>query len=157
MICLGALVTFLVQSSSVFTATITPLVGAGVLTLERAYPLTLGSNIGKRFNQNTGKVHLKNVFICRYNHNWIIGCPYSWFKSIEGIVTDCFLSLLFQCHWNSYFLSVAISEITYSISKVIWRKSGQTQVNMPSFKHFTWNMINMYLWSFTGGSLFSTW
>ena len=77
MICLGALVTFLVQSSSVFTATITPLVGAGVLTLERAYPLTLGSNIGKRFNQNTGKVHLKNVFICRYNHNWIIGCPYS--------------------------------------------------------------------------------
>ena len=55
MICLGALVTFLVQSSSVFTATITPLVGAGVLTLDRAYPLTLGSNIGKRSNQNTGK------------------------------------------------------------------------------------------------------
>ena len=48
MICLGALVTFLVQSSSVFTATVTPLVGAGVLTLERAYPLILGSNIGKK-------------------------------------------------------------------------------------------------------------
>ena len=47
MILIGAIVTFLVQSSSVFTATITPLVGSGVLTLERAYPLTLGSNIGR--------------------------------------------------------------------------------------------------------------
>ena len=51
MIVFGALVTFLVQSSSVFTATVTPLVGAGVLTLERAYPLTLGSNIGKNLDQ----------------------------------------------------------------------------------------------------------
>ena len=51
MIVFGALVTFLVQSSSVFTATVTPLVGAGVLTLERAYPLTLGSNIGKNPDQ----------------------------------------------------------------------------------------------------------
>lgn len=38
--------TFLVQSSSVFTSALTPLVGLGVLTVERVYPLTLGSNIG---------------------------------------------------------------------------------------------------------------
>ncbi|XP_061582247.1 sodium-dependent phosphate transport protein 2A [Cololabis saira] len=42
----GAGVTFLVQSSSVFTSAMTPLVGVGVISLERAYPLTLGSNIG---------------------------------------------------------------------------------------------------------------
>ncbi|XP_076595292.1 sodium-dependent phosphate transport protein 2A [Chaetodon auriga] len=42
----GAGVTFVVQSSSVFTSTMTPLVGIGVISLERAYPLTLGSNIG---------------------------------------------------------------------------------------------------------------
>ncbi|XP_027691850.1 sodium-dependent phosphate transport protein 2B-like isoform X2 [Vombatus ursinus] len=42
----GAGITFLVQSSSVFTSAITPLVGIGVISLERAYPLTLGSNIG---------------------------------------------------------------------------------------------------------------
>uniref|UniRef100_A0A8C6NZ48 Sodium-dependent phosphate transport protein 2A n=1 Tax=Nothobranchius furzeri TaxID=105023 RepID=A0A8C6NZ48_NOTFU len=42
----GAGVTFVVQSSSVFTSAITPLVGIGVISLERAYPLTLGSNIG---------------------------------------------------------------------------------------------------------------
>ncbi|XP_062332916.1 sodium-dependent phosphate transport protein 2A [Osmerus eperlanus] len=42
----GAGVTFLVQSSSVFTSALTPLIGVGVISLERAYPLTLGSNIG---------------------------------------------------------------------------------------------------------------
>jgi len=42
----GAILTFLLQSSSVFTSTLTPLAGAGLVTLERAYPLTLGSNIG---------------------------------------------------------------------------------------------------------------
>ncbi|XP_004557140.1 sodium-dependent phosphate transport protein 2B [Maylandia zebra] len=45
-ILVGAGMTFLVQSSSVFTSAITPLVGIGVISLERAYPLTLGSNIG---------------------------------------------------------------------------------------------------------------
>uniref|UniRef100_A0A8C6NX66 Sodium-dependent phosphate transport protein 2B n=1 Tax=Nothobranchius furzeri TaxID=105023 RepID=A0A8C6NX66_NOTFU len=38
----GAGMTFLVQSSSVFTSALTPLVG----NLERAYPLTLGANMG---------------------------------------------------------------------------------------------------------------
>ncbi|XP_071768922.1 sodium-dependent phosphate transport protein 2B [Centroberyx gerrardi] len=45
-IVVGAGMTFIVQSSSVFTSAITPLVGIGVISLERAYPLTLGSNIG---------------------------------------------------------------------------------------------------------------
>ncbi|KAK0150469.1 Sodium-dependent phosphate transport protein 2A [Merluccius polli] len=42
----GAGMTFVVQSSSVFTSALTPLIGVGVISLERAYPLTLGSNIG---------------------------------------------------------------------------------------------------------------
>ncbi|XP_023572216.1 sodium-dependent phosphate transport protein 2A isoform X2 [Octodon degus] len=42
----GAGMTFIVQSSSVFTSAITPLIGLGVISIERAYPLTLGSNIG---------------------------------------------------------------------------------------------------------------
>uniref|UniRef100_A0A3Q2QI38 Solute carrier family 34 member 2a n=1 Tax=Fundulus heteroclitus TaxID=8078 RepID=A0A3Q2QI38_FUNHE len=45
-IIVGAGMTFIVQSSSVFTSAITPLVGIGVISLERAYPLSLGSNIG---------------------------------------------------------------------------------------------------------------
>ncbi|XP_054907313.1 sodium-dependent phosphate transport protein 2A-like [Poeciliopsis prolifica] len=42
----GAGITFLIQSSSVFTSAITPLIGVGVISIERAYPLTLGSNLG---------------------------------------------------------------------------------------------------------------
>lgn len=42
----GAGMTILVQSSSIFTSAITPLVGMGVVSIERVYPLTLGSNIG---------------------------------------------------------------------------------------------------------------
>ena len=42
----GAGLTVLVQSSSVFTSTLTPLAGTGLVTLDRVYPLTLGSNIG---------------------------------------------------------------------------------------------------------------
>ncbi|CAD5112554.1 DgyrCDS1766 [Dimorphilus gyrociliatus] len=45
-ILVGAGMTILVQSSSVFTSMLTPLVGMGVVQLERVYPLTLGSNIG---------------------------------------------------------------------------------------------------------------
>ncbi|XP_076111073.1 sodium-dependent phosphate transport protein 2B-like [Mytilus galloprovincialis] len=45
-IIVGTGMTILVQSSSVFTSTLTPLVGVGVVSLDRMYPLTLGSNIG---------------------------------------------------------------------------------------------------------------
>ena len=46
---IGALGTILVQSSSIFTSALTPLVGVGVITLDRMYPLTLGANIGTTF------------------------------------------------------------------------------------------------------------
>ncbi|XP_070546832.1 sodium-dependent phosphate transport protein 2B-like [Ptychodera flava] len=45
-ILVGAAMTLLVQSSSIFTSALTPLIGIGVVSLDRAYPLTLGANIG---------------------------------------------------------------------------------------------------------------
>jgi sodium-dependent phosphate cotransporter len=45
-IAIGCGLTVLVQSSSITTSTLTPLVGMGVLHLERMYPLTLGANVG---------------------------------------------------------------------------------------------------------------
>ncbi|CAF3909468.1 unnamed protein product [Rotaria sp. Silwood1] len=45
-ILVGCILTILVQSSSIFTSTLTPLVGLGIITIERVYPFTLGSNIG---------------------------------------------------------------------------------------------------------------
>jgi len=43
---IGALLTMMVQSSSVTTSTLTPLVGIGIIPLYQMYPLTLGANIG---------------------------------------------------------------------------------------------------------------
>lgn len=45
-ICIGALLTVAVQSSSITTSTLTPLVGLGLIRLEQMFPLTLGCNIG---------------------------------------------------------------------------------------------------------------
>lgn len=38
--------TIIVQSSSVFTSSLIPLCGLGIVSLERLLPLTLGSNLG---------------------------------------------------------------------------------------------------------------
>ena len=42
----GAVLTVLVQSSSISTSMVVPLVGAGILTLEAVFPFTLGANVG---------------------------------------------------------------------------------------------------------------
>jgi solute carrier family 34 (sodium-dependent phosphate cotransporter) len=43
---MGALFTMLVQSSSITTSMLVPMIGAGLLTAERAFPITLGANVG---------------------------------------------------------------------------------------------------------------
>ncbi len=43
---LGAVVTVMVQSSSITTSLLVPLAGAGLLTLEQAFPVTIGANVG---------------------------------------------------------------------------------------------------------------
>ena len=45
-ILVGAVVTVMVQSSSITTALLVPLAGAGLLTLPQAFPITIGANIG---------------------------------------------------------------------------------------------------------------
>jgi len=42
----GIIMTFIVQSSSVTTSIIIPLVGAGIISLRQIFPYTLGANIG---------------------------------------------------------------------------------------------------------------
>lgn len=42
----GILVTVMVQSSSITTSLLVPLAGAGLLSLSRAFPITIGANIG---------------------------------------------------------------------------------------------------------------
>ena len=43
---LGIVLTIMVQSSSITTSLVVPLAGAGVLTLKKIFPFTLGANIG---------------------------------------------------------------------------------------------------------------
>jgi len=45
-IAIGAILTVLVQSSSITTSLFIPLVGAGLITVSNVFPLTLGANIG---------------------------------------------------------------------------------------------------------------
>jgi sodium-dependent phosphate cotransporter len=43
---LGLVVTAMVQSSSITTSLLVPLAGASLITLEQAFPITIGANIG---------------------------------------------------------------------------------------------------------------
>ena len=43
---MGATLTAIIQSSSVATSLMVPLVGAGLITVEKKYPYTLGTNVG---------------------------------------------------------------------------------------------------------------
>lgn len=45
-ILIGIMVTVMVQSSSITTSLLVPLAGAGLITLEQAFPITIGANIG---------------------------------------------------------------------------------------------------------------
>jgi len=45
-IIVGIIITFAVQSSSITTSVMVPLAGAGMVTLEQVFPITLGANIG---------------------------------------------------------------------------------------------------------------
>ena len=49
LIFIGAGATIVVQSSSIFTSTLTPMVGMGYVEIETCYPMFLGSNIGTTF------------------------------------------------------------------------------------------------------------
>jgi sodium-dependent phosphate cotransporter len=43
---IGAGATVVLQASSIFTSTLTPMVGVGLVEVETVYPLFLGSNMG---------------------------------------------------------------------------------------------------------------
>jgi len=43
---IGAAVTMFVQSSSITTSIMIPIIGAGIISLEQAFPVTVGANIG---------------------------------------------------------------------------------------------------------------
>lgn len=70
----GALLTIAVQSSSVTTSAITPLVGLGIITVEQMYPITLGANLGTTCTSLlaalvTGKINALQIALCHLSFN----------------------------------------------------------------------------------------
>lgn len=73
-IIIGAAITVLVQSSSITTSVLTPIVGLGVIQLEQMLPLTLGANIGTTITGLlaalvSGKVEALQVALCHLFFN----------------------------------------------------------------------------------------
>eukprot|EP00127_Corallochytrium_limacisporum_P005151 Clim_evm57s199 gene=Clim_evmTU57s199 len=68
--------TILLQSSSVFTSSFVPFVAIGILSLEKMYPMTLGSNVGTTFtsilaalSQDGGEA-IENSLVLAFTHLW---------------------------------------------------------------------------------------
>jgi len=57
----GMAVTAMVQSSSITTSLIIPLVGAGILTIEQIFPYTLGANVGTTVTAMLASLSTGNV------------------------------------------------------------------------------------------------
>ena len=57
----GAVMTVLVQSSSITTSLIIPLIGAGILTVEQIFPYTLGANVGTTVTAMLAALSTANV------------------------------------------------------------------------------------------------
>ena len=73
-ILVGTLLTISVQSSSVTTSALTPLVGLGIISLEQMYPITLGANIGTTCTGLlaalvTGKINALQIALCHLSFN----------------------------------------------------------------------------------------
>ncbi len=58
----GVILTAIVQSSSVTTSMVVPLAGAGILTLRRIYPYTLGANVGTTITALLASLAVTNNF-----------------------------------------------------------------------------------------------
>merc|ERR1712070_306837 len=70
----GMLMTIVVQSSSITTSTLTPLVALDIITLEQMLPLTLGANIGTTCTAFiaslvSSKVEAVQIAICHLTFN----------------------------------------------------------------------------------------
>jgi sodium-dependent phosphate cotransporter len=96
---LGLLLTSIIQSSSVITSIIVPLVGAGLLTIEKVFPYTLGANLGTTVTAllasfATGEVVAVQAAFAHLGFN-LLGCaiwyplrraPIGLAKALGGIV-----------------------------------------------------------------------
>jgi len=89
-IIVGAILTAIVQSSSITTSLMVPLVAAGILTVEMAFPITMGANIGTTVTAMlasfaTGNISAITVAFAHFLFNMIGVCFIYPIKQIRVI------------------------------------------------------------------------
>ncbi|MBL7100425.1 MAG: Na/Pi symporter [Nanoarchaeota archaeon] len=77
---IGLIITMIVQSSSISTALLVPLAGAGILTLKRLFPYHLGANIGTTFTALMASL--------------VIGAPAGVVVALEHVLFNTFGSIM---------------------------------------------------------------
>ena len=60
MMIVGVIITVSVQSSSITTSLLVPLIGAGIVPLEGAFAVTLGANVGTTLSMQLVAFHLND-------------------------------------------------------------------------------------------------
>ena len=86
----GLFFTIIVQSSSITTSLLVPLIAAGILSLEGAFPITLGANIGTTTtallaSSATGEINAVTIALVHFLFNFtgvVLIYPVKYFRRI---------------------------------------------------------------------------
>ncbi len=106
----GLILTVLVQSSSVTTSLVVPLVGAGILTINQIYPFTIGANVGTTVTAFlaslvTGEISAVTVAFAHFFFNVfggliIFGIPF--FKQIPLRASAFMADIVYHHRWIAF-------------------------------------------------------
>ncbi len=122
---LGAFVTAIVQSSSVTTSLVIPLLGSGLLTVEKIYPYTLGTNVGTTVTAILASLVTNQV----------------------GAVTIAFSHLLFNCFGILIFYPLKFLPIFFA--RKLANAATERRIVAVLFVIFTFYAIPLLLIFFT--------
>lgn len=126
-ILIGTLLTMAVQSSSVTTSTLTPLVGLGVIPLEQVCVFVnqffSTSSPGSKFFSRLSFLHPDVSIYPRsqhwYHSDWPSCCVELWFCQLPP---SCPLSFVFQYYWYHYLLANSIyASNSFECCQVAWK------------------------------------
>ncbi|MCK5519561.1 MAG: Na/Pi symporter, partial [Candidatus Marinimicrobia bacterium] len=106
----GIILTVMVQSSSVTTSLVVPLVGAGILNLRQIYPFTIGANIGTTVTAFlaslvTGEISAVTVAFAHFFFNvfgGIIIFSIPFLKNIPIILATTMSSIVYRHRWVAF-------------------------------------------------------
>ncbi len=117
----GLVLTGVVQSSSVSTSLIVPLVGVGILTLEKIFPYILGANIGTTFTALIASL--------------VTGSPAAVTVALEHVLFNTFGSVMIY----------PIRRIPIGLSKILARLSQRTKIYPLAYIATTFYIIPSFV------------